>query len=272
MFRVLVVLALLDLLDGVAHAKSPAFTADVSGQGRPVILIPGLGCPGSVWTQTAAHLGKTYEVHVLQLAGFAGSKAIDRPIPSAVKDDVIAYIKEHRLEKPIVVGHSMGGFVALWIAEAAPELIGSVVVVDAGPTLGGGDPDMVPFAKARRDAYKTMTTRTFEATILERFSPMFADPKKREHARILAAVAKSDQKAYADAYYEISTVDLRPQLAKVTAPTLLILAEGKVVRMIRDQMKPVKHAEIAVLPTRHFVMHDDFAGFSKVLDAFLAKH
>lgn len=271
MFRVvLVVLALLGA--GVAEAKAPSFTAAVTGKGRPVLLIPGLGCPASVWTETAAHLASSFEVHVLALAGFAGAQPIDRPIPSAVKDDVIAYIKAHQLTKPVVVGHSMGGFVALWIAEAAPDLIGSVVVVDAGPTLGGGDPDMLPFAKARRDAYKTMTPKLFAATIRERFSPMFSDPKKPAHEAILAAVARSDQKAYADAYFEISTVDLRPQLTRITAPTLLILAEGKVVKLIRDHMRPVKQAEIAVLPTRHFVMHDDFAGFAKALDTFLAAH
>ncbi len=260
-----------------ADAKPPAFLADVSGvkDARAVILIPGLGCPGSVWTQTAAHLGKTYEVHVLSLAGFAGNAPIDRPIPSAVKDDVIAYIKDKHLDKPAIVGHSMGGFVALWIAEAAPGLIGSVVVVDSGPTLGGGDPDMLPFAQARRDEYKKMEPKTFAATIRERFSPMFTDPRKPAHDAILAAVAKSDQTAYAEALYEISTVDLRPNVSKITAPTLLLLAnsgtprEDKLVKWISGQMKPAKKLEVVVLATRHFVMHDDFAGFSKVLDRFL---
>jgi N-formylmaleamate deformylase len=253
------------------HA-APAFTVDVSGQGRPVILIPGLGCPGAVWTQTTAHLAKTHQVHVLSLAGFAGAKPIDRPIPSAVKDDVIAYVKEHNLEKPVIVGHSMGGFVALWIGEAAPELVGPIVVVDSGPTLGGGDPDMVPYAKSKRDAYKTMTSQSFATTIRARFSPMFSDPKKQDHESILAAVTRSDQKAYADAFYEISTVDLRPQLGKLTMPTLVILADSpKANARVREHMKPVKKHEIVVLEkTRHFVMHDDFAGFSKALDKFLA--
>lgn len=263
-----------------ADAKAPSFTVDVSGvkEARAVILIPGLGCPGSVWTQTAAHLGKTYEVHVLSLAGFAGSAPIDRPIPSAVKDDVIAYIKDRHLDKPAIVGHSMGGFVALWIAEAAPALIGSVVVVDSGPTLGGGDPDMVPYAQARRDEYKKMDAKKFAATIRDRFSPMFSDPRKPAHDAILAAVARSDQHAYAEALYEISTVDLRPNVSKITAPALLMLAnsgtprEDKLVKWISDQMKPAKKLEVVVLATKHFVMHDDFAAFAKALDKFLGKH
>lgn len=276
MFRVVLVLAL--LVSGVAAAKPAAFTADVSGSGRAVLLIPGLGCPGSVWTQTAAHLAKSYEVHVLNIAGFAGNAPIDRVIPSAIKDDVIAYIKDKHLDKPVVVGHSMGGFVAVWIAEAAPEAIGALVIVDSGPNLGGGDPDMLPYAVKQRDAYLAMTTKTFEATIRERFSPMFGNPAKPAHQAILAAVARSDQKAYAAALYEISTVDLRPEVKRITAPTLLLLAnsgtprEDKLVKWISDQMKPAKKTEVVVLPTKHFVMHDDFAGFSKALDKFLATH
>ena len=98
-------------------------------------------------------------------------------------------------------------------------------------------------------------------------------------AAILALVAKSDQKAYADAYYEISTVDLRPQVSKIIAPTLLLFAhagtprEDKLVKWISDQMRPVKNREIVVLTgTKHFVMHDDFAAFSKALDTFLLAH
>jgi pimeloyl-ACP methyl ester carboxylesterase len=275
MFRV--VLVVLALLGSQASAK-PAFTAAVSGKGRAIVLIPGLGCPASVWNETAAHLAKSYEVHALSLAGFAGAEPIDRPVPSAVKDEVIAYIKDKKLVKPVIVGHSMGGFVALWIAESAPSLIGAVISVDAGPNLGGGDPDMLPYAIKQRDNYKAMTAKTFEATIRERFSPMFTDPAKPAHQAILAAVAKSNQIAYADALYEISTVDLRPDVRKITAPALLLLAnsgtprEDKLVKWISDQMKPAKLLEVVVLPTRHFIMHDDFAGFSKALDEFLRKH
>jgi pimeloyl-ACP methyl ester carboxylesterase len=257
-----------------AWATPTAFTAAVSGKGRPVLLIPGLGCPGFVWKETAAHLEKTHEVHVLDLAGFAGNKPIGRPVPSAVKDDVIKYIKEHKLERPVIVGHSLGGFIAIWIAEAAPELVGALVVVDAAPSMGGGDPDMIPYATQKRDQAKAMNAREFEIMIREKFSGMFTDPKKPEHEAILAAVARSNQRAYADALFELSTVDLRPYLGKIKAPTILILADGeKPEKRVREQMKRVKHHQIVVLAnTRHFVMHDDFTAFSRALDAFLAAH
>jgi pimeloyl-ACP methyl ester carboxylesterase len=69
--------------------KPVAFSVDVKGSGgRPIILIPGLGCPGSVWDETVAHLGEDYEAHVLTLAGFAGLPAIKEPLSKAVRRDL----------------------------------------------------------------------------------------------------------------------------------------------------------------------------------------
>ncbi|HZJ71843.1 MAG TPA: hypothetical protein VFF36_13000, partial [Planctomycetota bacterium] len=56
-----------------ADFKPVAFSARVTGRGRPVIFIPGLGCPGAVWDDTVDQLGDQIETHVLTLAGFAGT-------------------------------------------------------------------------------------------------------------------------------------------------------------------------------------------------------
>jgi len=248
-------------------ADRPAFPPVITGHGPPVILIPGLGCPGSVGNATAKHLAEDHEVHVLQLAGFAGNPAIDRPIPSATRDDVIRYIREHQLDHPAIVGHSMGGFVAIWIAETAPDLIGPVVVVDAGPTLGGGNPSLLPYAKAKVTAYKTMQPSRFEVALRWRYSAMFGQPQKYDP--IITAVTRSDQGAFGDALFELYTVDLRPQLAKIKVPVLSVLAGNSSIAQTRAQMKPVTDHTVVLLPTRHFVMQDDFDGFAKILDTFL---
>src|SRR5262245_8317806 len=49
--------------------KPVAFHVEVKGHGRPIVLIPGLGCPGEVWDDVVAHLGDDYESHVLTLSG-----------------------------------------------------------------------------------------------------------------------------------------------------------------------------------------------------------
>src|SRR5712691_8758561 len=80
-----------------ADFKPVAFRARVSGHGRPVIFIPGLGCPGEVWDDFVEHLGDDYESHVLTLSGFAGRDAISEPLSAAVRRDLTRYIRSRHL-------------------------------------------------------------------------------------------------------------------------------------------------------------------------------
>ncbi|MCW5803051.1 MAG: alpha/beta hydrolase [Deltaproteobacteria bacterium] len=251
-------------------AAPTAFTVEVTGKGPPVILVPGLGCPASVWDTTIAHLLGSREVHTITAAGFAGTASIGKPPVATVREQLAAYIRDKKLERPIVIGHSMGGFLALWLAEAEPELVGGVVVVDAGATMGGGDPAWEPVARKQRDAYLAMPRTEFEATLRKRFSAMFGDPAK--HEAIIAAVTRSDQKAYAAAYWELNTIDLRPQLGKIRAPVLAIFAASASHEYHRAQLKGIARLDVVVVAkSKHFVMQDQPAEFFRALDAFLAK-
>ena len=58
-----------------AGFQPTAFTAKVTGEGRPIIFIPGLACPGEMWDETVELLGDGIQAHVLTLAGFAGTRS-----------------------------------------------------------------------------------------------------------------------------------------------------------------------------------------------------
>ena len=114
-----------------------SFTVDVEGKGSPVILIPGLGCSAEVWSETAAHLqGKGFQTHALTIAGFGGTKPITSDhLLNTVRDDLATYITQNKLGHPVVIGHSLGGFVALSLAAEHPDLPGKVISVDGLPYL-----------------------------------------------------------------------------------------------------------------------------------------
>jgi pimeloyl-ACP methyl ester carboxylesterase len=92
------------VLGHAAAADHPSFKVDVTGQGAPVILIPGLGSPGEVWSGTVAHYCGKRQCHVLSLAGFAGQPAIGTPLIATVEQQLSDYIREHQLEHPVVIG------------------------------------------------------------------------------------------------------------------------------------------------------------------------
>jgi hypothetical protein len=84
---------------------APSFVVKVTGQGRPIIFIPGLSCAGAVWDGSVAYLKDRYECHVLTLAGFAGQPRIEPPFLESVCKDLAKYIREHKLDHPVIVGH-----------------------------------------------------------------------------------------------------------------------------------------------------------------------
>jgi pimeloyl-ACP methyl ester carboxylesterase len=244
-----------------------AFSVAVHGHGRPVILIPGLGCPPEVWDGTVAHLGDTYEIHVLSIAGFAGKPAIDEPLSAAVRRDLTRYIRSRHLRDPVIVGHSMGGFIAYWIASYHPELVGPVIVVDAGPALSG-DLDQ---AKAMRARWKHADDDEFADSMRTVFASMTSVPKKM--ASVIEAVTRSDRRAIGDAVYEMVATDLSDRVAEITAPVLVIAADGSLQGRIRAQIEPIRDHQMIVLPhARHFVMYDDPDGFYRAIDQFLSSH
>ena len=118
-----------------AQTAHPSFKVTVTGKGPAVLLIPGLLSSGEVWDSTVARYQDRYTLHVLTLAGFGGPAPVGAPFLSRVRDEVITYLREQKLQKTVIVGHSLGGFLGFWIAATAPDLVGGLVAVDGVPFL-----------------------------------------------------------------------------------------------------------------------------------------
>jgi N-formylmaleamate deformylase len=237
--------------------KPKAFGVVVKGEGRPVILIPGLGCPGEVWDGTVEHLGEGYQTHVLTLSGFAGRPAIKEPLSAAVRRDLTRYIRSRKLKNPIIVGHSMGGFIAYWIASYHPDLTGPIIVVDAGPALSG---DMEE-AKQLRSRWKTVSEEEFASLTRLSYASMTKFPKKLE-----AVIAKV-------AIYELVTTDLTEHVGEIKAPVLVVAADGGFKQRIKSQIETIPDHQMIVIPgSKHFLMNDDPAAYYAAIDKFLEDH
>src|SRR5437868_5738546 len=121
-----------------SNFSSERIGVTVMGSGPDVVLIPGLSSTPAVWSSTMAAL-PGYRYHLIHVSGFAGRPAGANAQGSylvPVADEIARYIREAHLDRPAVVGHSMGGSWTIMLAGRHPELVGKAMVVDMLPYLG----------------------------------------------------------------------------------------------------------------------------------------
>jgi N-formylmaleamate deformylase len=277
----------------LVHGEPTAFRVEVSGQGPAMILIPGLSSSGDTWRTTVDHYKNRYTCHVVTLAGFAGVPPLaSRPLLTSARDQLAAYIEAHHLDKPVIVGHSLGGTLALDLASQRPDLAGPLVVVDSLPFYAAAWFHVNSVEAARpmigaMHAYMSAQTREqYEAYVRSGVSTKFmvSDPAKL--ATITDWGLRSDPQTVADAMEEMLTTDLRPALRKIASPALLIgtwaglreqlkqaqvtLTRDQVVQTFDEQFAGLRRLHFVLSETsRHFVMFDEPDWMFARMDAFL---
>jgi pimeloyl-ACP methyl ester carboxylesterase len=107
--------------------------AQTFGHGPALIVLHGLFGSGTNWRSLARGLSDDCEVHLLDLRNHGRSPHADSMVYPEMADDLRAYMDAHGLEAAAILGHSMGGKVAMCFALDAPGRVTRLVVVDIAP-------------------------------------------------------------------------------------------------------------------------------------------
>ncbi len=103
------------------------------GNGDPVIILHGLFGLSDNWVTHGKKLAEKFSVWLPDLRNHGQSPHSPTFNYHAMADDLLEFIEEHRLENPIIIGHSMGGKVAMQFALDHPDLISKLIIVDISP-------------------------------------------------------------------------------------------------------------------------------------------
>ena len=264
--------------------RSDRISVIAQGTGPDVVLIPGLGSSPQVWQGMASAL-PGHRLHFVHVNGFAGRAAganADGPLIAPIADEIARYIREARLERPAVIGHSLGGTIALSLA-TRHELVSRLMVVDMLPYLGilfapaGAPGDAVQkVANALRDQSLAASAEARRATVEQGIATMI----KSEHWRVNAVrdSLASDQAVTARALHELILTDLRPQLPRIRIPTTILYVKTPNVPLDEAQFDAVYRMSYAGLPgarmrritdSYHFIMYDQPQRFAEEVRAFV---
>ncbi len=246
-------------------------------KGRPLILIPGLASGAWVWQETVRQLRDEHVLYVVTLPGFDGrGAAAGKPIANA-QEALVKLIETRKLARPVLIGHSLGGTLALAIAAQRPELIGGVVTLDGLPVFPGSEHvSLAQRAQMAAAAPAALPAGPVTPQDQQRFAA-----QQQQYMRGMGVVdmARADELAKLTARSEpdavmaymngILALDLRAELPKVTAPVLVIAPyfEPDAAQMnISQTQKTDYYASlmagtpnlkvVSVAPARHFAMFD----------------
>ena len=307
LFSIFAMLSVMAAAAQPSHAAKPAADATAAftvgtlhvqqygDHGQPVILIPGLAGGAWVWQDTIAHLRAGHQVYALTLAGFDGTPppAIETGLMEQANASLLELIRTRHIDKPVLIGHSLGGTLAIRFATQHADLLGGVIAVDGLPIF----PGMQTMTEAQRQSaaermhtqMAALTPAQFKAQQLQYMQQIgVIDPTMAE--KYAAMTARSDPAATAQYMAEDVAADDRASLQHIDVPLLEIspyyapdfekMAQAGHQPAFTGQQKADYYRQllsgapqlqvVSIAPSRHFVMLEQPQRFQTVIDSFLA--
>lgn len=275
MKKIILILVLFFISD-LVFAQNYPFTVTKSGTGKQAILfIPGFACSGDVWKETVAELEDDYVCYVLTMSGFSGVTPEENPSFENWKVQIARFIEKENIEKPILIGHSMGGGLALAIAADFPNLAKKLIIVDALPCLMAlSNPAFRPNTdndcSGMIHQITSMSEEQFTQMQTMSAATLTADSLKFDE--IVSWGLKSDRKTYAKMYCDFSNTDLRERIKNIIVPTLVLLEPHfkNIDSVIKEQYKNLLTVELRYANKGlHFIMFDDKEWFINQVSEFI---
>jgi len=217
---------------------------DWGGSGIPVVLLHGLAGHIGEWDHLAEKLSPRYRVVAVDQRGHGRSERHPPEVTrAAFVEDIVAVADQLELERPVVVGQSMGGHAAMLVAAAHPDLVRALVMIEAGPGIAGSDApskigawlDSWPTPFPNREA----AVEYFGGGALGRG---WADGLEERDGKWWP---RFERDVMAAVIAEIADRSYWPEWAGISCPVLVVLAQSSFIsapdvdRMLRDRPETV---------------------------------
>jgi N-formylmaleamate deformylase len=244
----------------------------------PMVLVHGITDDGLCWSPAAEVLSDEYDVVMVDLRGHGKSDApeegYDRMTMAA---ELSEFIIRLGFEKPILIGHSLGGMVVLTLASLAPDLPLAVVVEDSPPywrehslspdeveTRAGMRMWMCDLKRKTRDELLEIARSENPSWSEAELGP-WADSKHRFSLKITHIIDALDS----------DPKDASTLLTRITCPVLLITADPERGAILTDEdvtelEKSIPHIKQVHIPgAGHNIRREQFSSYMEAVQAFL---
>ena len=233
---------------------------DFSGGGIPMLILPGITSPAATWAFVAQHLARDRRIIVADIRGRGYSL-------DAYAADALGMIAAAGLDRPIILGHSMGARIAIRLAATHPDAARALIMADP-PLTGPGRP---PYPTAI-ESYLAAHAAASNGATIEQFRPFNPGWSDDQIARRLKWLPTCAVEAIRATYDNFHAEDIHADLPHILCPAVLIRAENAAV------VTPEGEAEVASLLPRgtmrtiaagHMIPWDNLGDFLDIVRAFV---
>ena len=245
-------------------SKVEPFKVEILGEGKPTFYLPGFTTPGSVWKETIQNLKLGRKSYLFSYAGFNGNTPIEMPWYSAIKNSIIEYIENNQLTDLILIGHSMGGNLAVEIAARFPDRVSKLVIVDALACMREVMMPNVPAEALYYDSPYNQQMLNMEQQEFKNMASMMASNMTYDSSKknlLSNWILEADRETWVYGYTDLLKLDLRDELGKIQSKTLILGASYPDVEVAKKHFEQqyfnLANKTIKMAPkSKHFIMFD----------------
>jgi pimeloyl-ACP methyl ester carboxylesterase len=218
------------------------------GQGATIILIHGFPMHQEVWTDFAKGLSESHHVVTVDLPGFGKSPSLDGKFSiEDVAVVVLEWLRERKYQNPVIVGHSLGGYITLALAASGVDFIGGICLFHSTAL-----PDSTEKKESRNKVLDFIANQGVEAFTSNFIGPLFANPLHDAVNKVKQIAVQSSRDSVTG--YTLAMRDRKDQTSLIKTfpkPVLFLAGEkdpGIPPDSIRKQAESNKQAELFILP------------------------
>jgi pimeloyl-ACP methyl ester carboxylesterase len=203
----------------------------VFGKGKSVLLIHGFGEDSSIWNLQVEHLKSSYHLIVPDLRGSGASASLTAPQSiEQMAEDVLQVMNNEQIKTCTILGHSMGGYIALALMEKYSERFNALGLIHSTAYA-----DSEEKKQARYKSMEFIEQNTAHEFIKATIPNLFGEKFKKEHPSQVAALIEQGRqfsKEVLKGYYQamINRPARTAVLEQTTKPVLMFIgSEDKAV-------------------------------------------
>jgi len=285
MKKILLFVIILSFCSGIMLSQN-SISYIKKGSGKPIIFLPAMGCKGSVWDNTVNELSKNYCCYEVSICGFGGIPLKSDFSFERIVKDLTKIIITEKLKQPILIGHSVSGFIALKAASENPKLFSKLIIVDSFPFALASIYPSITEKQAKQQAVlvKDMMLKEsndkFKASQNENLKNLISN--KTNIDTVINWIMQSNRNAIAEATSLMISTDLRNAIKKIDCKTLIIgtwkgkeqfgYTKSSAKAKFEEQYKNIKDKRIIISDSaKHFIMLDEPKWLNTQIKGFISE-